>query len=290
MLYLIVMTAYPSSPVANATALVGQRIRRARAALSWSQEELAHAVGRNQATISNWESGRRSLDIDDLVALAEALGVEVSFFFEDDRIRQPRRVLLRAQGALRALDDWADAVEVFEEQIIEADLEPLARNIRVKSDTPVRASEELLAQGRITQPPVAIDALARECGVQVCEAELPGQVSGVLLFVDQHVVIGFNNAHPEVRQRFTIAHELGHYLLSHHDHFHIDLSDAHGNPPGYNWQDERAANDFAAAALMPSEMVTHYFEKDRGLEKLAGRFKVSREAMGWRLVNLGLLA
>jgi Zn-dependent peptidase ImmA (M78 family) len=124
----------------------------------------------------------------------------------------------------------------------------------------------------------------------VCEAELPGQVSGVLLFVDQHVVIGFNNDHPEVRQRFTIAHELGHYLLSHHDHFHIDLSDAHGNPPGYNWQDERAANDFAAAALMPSEMVTHYFEKDRGLEKLAGRFKVSREAMGWRLVNLGLLA
>jgi RNA polymerase sigma factor (sigma-70 family) len=94
-----------------------------------------------------------------------------------------------------------------------------------------------------------------------------------------------------VRQRFTVAHELGHFLLSHHDHFHIDLSDqaTHGNPPGYNWQDERAANDFAAAVLMPSAMVVEYFESDRALEKLARRLKVSREAMGWRLVNLGLL-
>jgi Zn-dependent peptidase ImmA (M78 family)/DNA-binding XRE family transcriptional regulator len=290
MLYLFVMTDYLSMPAVNTASLVGKRIRRAREAAGWSQAHLAEEVGKNQATVSYWEKGRRSPDLEDLVDLATALGVEVSFFFEDDRIHQPRRVLLRAQGALRALDDWATAVEEFEEQIIDADLEPLERVIRIKSDTPVRASEELLAQGRATKPPVAIDDLARSCGVHVFEAELPGQVSGLLLFVDTHVVIGFNKAHPETRRRFTIAHELGHYLLSHHDHFHIDLSDAHGNPPGYNWQDERAANDFAAAALMPSAMVTNFFEKDHSLQRLADRFNVSREAMGWRLVNLGLLS
>lgn len=283
------MTAHVPWPVAaNATELVGARIRRARDAAGMTQGDLAEAIGRTQATVSYWEGGRRSLDIEDLVALATALDVEVSFFFEDDRIRQPRQLLLRAQGALRALDDWADAIEEFESQV--EDLEPLPRIIRVKSDTPVRASEELLAQGRVTQPPVPIDRLARECGVHVLPAALPDEVSGVLLFVDSNVVIGFNETHHLVRQRFTIAHELGHYILSHHDHFHIDLADAHGNPPGYNWQDERTANEFAAAALMPSEMVTRYYETDAGLEKLARRFKVSREAMGWRLVSLGLLA
>ena len=289
MLYRMSMTAHLPLPVANATALVGRRIRRAREAASLSQGQLAEAIDRNQATVSYWESGRRSPDIEDLVALADALDVEVSFFFEDDRIRQPRRVLLRAQGALKPLDDWADAIERFEEHVLE-DLEPLPRKIRIKSDTPVRASEELLAQGRVIEPPVPIDRLARDCGVHVVSAALPEEVSGVLLFVDSNVVIGFNEDHAPTRQRFTIAHEFGHYLLSHHDHFHIDLADAHGNPPGYNWQDERTANDFAAAALMPAGVVTELYETTPSVERLAKKFKVSREAMGWRLVNLGLLA
>ena len=283
------MTAYPPLPVADATALVGRRIRRAREAAGFSQGQLAQEIETTQATISYWESGRRSPDIEDLVSLADALGVEVSYFFEDARIGQPRRVLLRAQGALRPLDDWADTIEEFEAQVLE-DLEPLPRKIRIKSDTPVRASEELLAQGQVIEPPVRIDRLAQACGVHVFPAALPGEVSGVLLFVDSNVVIGFNEDHAETRQRFTIAHELGHFLLSHHDHFHIDLGDAHGNPPGYNWQDERAANDFAAAALMPAPMVTELYQTIPSVERLARKFKVSREAMGWRLVNLGLLS
>jgi Zn-dependent peptidase ImmA (M78 family)/DNA-binding XRE family transcriptional regulator len=252
-----------------------------------SQGEVAEAIGRNQATVSYWESGRRTPDIEDLVSLADALDVDVSFFFEDDRIRQPRRVILRAQGALKPLTDWAEAIERIEETALQ--LEPLPRAIRVKSDTPVRASEELLAQGRVVTPPIPIDRLATQCGVHVLKAELPTEVSGVLL-VGSNVVIGVNKGHQPTRQRFTTAHELGHYLLSHHDHFHIDLSEADGDPPGYNGQDERAANDFAAAALMPAPMVTELYQDNDSIERLARRFKVSRAAMGWRLVNLGLLA
>jgi IrrE N-terminal-like domain len=50
-----------------------------------------------------------------------------------------------------------------------------------------------------------------------------------------------NDAQSEYRQRFTIGHELGHYLLYHHEHFHIDLGPnvQHGDPPGYDWQSER---------------------------------------------------
>ncbi|HTU78400.1 MAG TPA: ImmA/IrrE family metallo-endopeptidase [Solirubrobacteraceae bacterium] len=70
-------------------------------------------------------------------------------------------------------------------------------------------------------------------------------------------VIGINADHPETRQRFTMAHELGHYLLRHHeraeayeDRFHLDL--AENTPPGFDWRAERAANDFAADLLMPA--------------------------------------
>jgi transcriptional regulator with XRE-family HTH domain len=284
------MTTLTSTLAANVTALVGARIRRAREHAKLTQAELAAAINRQQTTISYWESGRRTPDIEDLLDLADALSVEISFFFEDDRIRQPRRVLLRAQSALLPLTDWAEAVEQFEAAVSDT-LPPLKREIRVRSDTPVRASAELLAQGRVTEPYVRINDLARKCGVHVLRAALPDEVSGVLLLLDSSAVIGFNENHPENRQRFTIAHELGHYLLSHHDHFHIDLRDqaTHGNPPGYNWQDERAANDFAAAALMPSAMVTSLYQQIPQLERLAKRFRVSREAMGWRLVDLGLL-
>jgi len=114
----------------------------------------------------------------------------------------------------------------------------------------------------------------------------------VILDLDNGAVIGINQDHPLVRQRFSIARELGHHLLEHHDHFHIDLSDAtgQGEPPGYNWFDERNANDFAAQVLMPAALVAAAFADDPNLNRLAKHFKVSREAMGWRLVNLGLLS
>jgi hypothetical protein len=58
------------------------------------------------------------------------------------------------------------------------------------------------------------------------------------LILDEGAVIGVNDVQSEYRQRFTIGHELGHYLLDHHERFHIDLGPhvQHGDPPGYDWQ------------------------------------------------------
>jgi Zn-dependent peptidase ImmA (M78 family) len=149
----------------------------------------------------------------------------------------------------------------------------------------------LLAQGRVTKPPVEVDELARLCGVHVLPAQLRDDISGILLDLESGPVIGYNAGHPPVRQRFSIAHELAHFVLAHHDHFHIDLSDAgsHGDPPGYDWRDERDANETAAQLLMPASPVIQAYDEESHLGRLASKFKVSREAMGWRLVNLELL-
>jgi Zn-dependent peptidase ImmA (M78 family) len=106
-------------------------------------------------------------------------------------------------------------------------------------------------------------------------------------------VIGVNQQHHANRKRFSLAHELGHYLLGHHqesrgyeDRFHIDA--AEGTAPGYDWRAERTANDFAAEILMPRKLISQVFRKTQDPSVLAETFEVSELAMGYRLMNLGL--
>ena len=58
-------------------------------------------------------------------------------------------------------------------------------------------------------------------------------------------------------------------------------------PPGYNWEQEREANYFAAELLMPADCLREDAPK-HSAARLAQRYKVSIEAMGFRLKNLGL--
>lgn len=115
-------------------------------------------------------------------------------------------------------------------------------------------------------------------------------LSGVLVELEGGAAIGYANQY-EPRRRFSIAHELGHHLLRHYDNFHIDpeRTASDGHPPGYDWRDERAANDFAAHLLMPAAWISERFKSPRDVPRLAGQFGVSQEAMRYRLVNLGLL-
>ena len=86
--------------------------------------------------------------------------------------------------------------------------------------------------------------------------------------------------------RRDLRREVGHYLLEHHDRFHIDVGDS--DDPGYDWQVERLANQFAAEILMPRELVSAHYQELQDAHQLADRFHVSELAMGFRLVNLGL--
>lgn len=88
-----------------------------------------------------------------------------------------------------------------------------------------------------------------------------------------------------VRIRFTVAHELGHHFLGHGDSQRDETFSALGIDPI-----EIAANQFAAALLMPETIVRHYVDRVGivDIETLAKRFGVSQQAMGFRLRNLAL--
>jgi Zn-dependent peptidase ImmA (M78 family) len=126
-------------------------------------------------------------------------------------------------------------------------------------------------------------------------------ISGVLVLNGSHSTIGVNQGHSEVRKRFTIAHELGHYVL-HKDQgsMFMDKVLFRKNSEEYSVRDgklEKEANYFAANILMPENIVKDYIEKndidfyeDLDIQKMAKAFGVSSSAMTYRLINLGVIA
>ncbi len=125
-----------------------------------------------------------------------------------------------------------------------------------------------------------------------------GDVSGFLLRKGGKPIIGVNATQHLNRQRFTIAHELGHFFLHEFDGIHLDKT-FHRNgisSLGVSSQ-EIEANTFAAELLMPDYMVKRELLAIRGdlitddaVSQLANHFGVSTQAMGIRLSNLGYVA
>ncbi len=250
----------------------------------FTQAELATRMGRTQTAISYWESGKRLPGLDDLIDLSVAVGQDVSYLLPPEQPRQPMSTILRAETARLASGELDIAVAAL---LDEAERRPLPdRQLTIRSNQPAHAANELIEAARVKGPPVDVGAVAELCGVLVLSRKLPEPLSGMILELEHGAVIGVNAIHAQVRQRFSIGHELGHHLLRHADRFHIDIDD--GAPLGQDYASERAANEFSAELLMPRRFVAPAFDHHPNPSLLARKFDVSELAMGYRLVNLGL--
>lgn len=140
--------------------------------------------------------------------------------------------------------------------------------------------------------PVDVAALAAMLDIPVKLKFLPEDVSGSLERTDDGgYLITVNAMHPETRQRFTIAHELGHYI-----HHRALIGDGVNDSRAYRTtrnaslfnpnigpRHETEANQFAASLLMPSEAVAALRASGMSVDEMARRLKVSRHAMSIRL-------
>lgn len=168
-----------------------------------------------------------------------------------------------------------------------------------------RIVEELLDRYQIKEPPVDVEKICEKHGLSVLRKDVES-ISGFIVRNDGKTVIGVNSSNVQVRQRFTIAHELGHYLLHspNTDDVHIDSGfevrfrdelSSQGTD-----RSEQEANFFAAELLMPQK----FLESDlknignldlvdgeflESLENLAQKYTVSRQSLLFRLTNLGVL-
>jgi len=161
---------------------------------------------------------------------------------------------------------------------------------------------KLLEENSVRRAPVPVEAIARAVGLDVRYAPTTDDVSGALIRNGKSAVIAVNSAQHENRQRFTIAHEIGHFILhkrtdQHFDEdFRIDYRNAVSSEA--TQRSEIEANGFAAALLMPVKFLQNDLlrvelgesDADQEIQTLAVRYKVSSRAMELRLLNLGFIS
>ena len=144
----------------------------------------------------------------------------------------------------------------------------------------------LLQSAGVSREPVSLRDVVSALNLEVvqttgepfqCEAALEPRGDG-------HRIV-LRGATGEHRRRFTIAHEIGHFVLHPRR-----LAPERGGGGNAAWQaQEREADQFAAELLMPEHLVREaVVTQGPDVDRLAGRFEVSRQAMQVRLRRLGL--
>lgn len=163
---------------------------------------------------------------------------------------------------------------------------------------PQTVAQRVLRKHSVVAPAIPVEEIAENEGVRVVYHDLEDDTSALLIRQDDTAVIVVNVRHHEHRQRFSIAHELGHYLLHKSEptvfvddlllHFRSEKTSRNFDPR------EAEANQFAACLLMPARFLREDLKDgpidagdDEGFGNLARRYKVSPQALAIRLERLG---
>jgi Zn-dependent peptidase ImmA (M78 family) len=161
--------------------------------------------------------------------------------------------------------------------------------------------DQLLQQHGITAPPVPVEKIVEALGLEVKRAPTEDDLSGFLYRDRQKKIatIGVNSTHHANRQRFTIGHELGHYLLHDQEGIHVDrrfeIKLRNAKSSEGTDDEEKEANLFSAELLMPNsfldsdiaKVVPVDLEDEESLTRLAVMYGVSTQALIFRLAYLG---
>ena len=166
-----------------------------------------------------------------------------------------------------------------------------------KSLSPVSTAREVLKVLQDAEKfclPIDVDFLCKYYEIRILyvdfssmENKIKKEIAGAIQKHDEKFTILVNDNDSEVRARFTIAHELGHY--------HLHMKDAPGKIITSFRRDqskrETQANQFAAELLMPRKLIEREYHKmvNPVSDTLAKKFNVSKPAMRIRLDNLGLM-
>lgn len=245
--------------------MFGERLKRARDASGLSQKALGERAGISAMAISKLERGKNNPTSKTLIALARALDTRTEYFFRPEtvtldgvdyrkRASTAKKLLKRIEAdVLDQAERFLELLELFPQRPLPhfkvpdslpecitsyAELEDLALTLRDAWD---------LGHGAI---PLLVDVFEDQ-GILVVTTDvdttqkfdgLAATVNGVPL-----VVIGAK--WPGDRQRFTLAHELGHLVLKGR------LSES--------LEEERACNHFAGAFLLPAPTIKHELSEHR---------------------------
>ena len=154
-------------------------------------------------------------------------------------------------------------------------------------------AEEILSTLGIKNIPIPVEDIVTRLNIRVSRGPSK-DFSGMLIRKNDAALIGINSNEAPVRQRFTIAHELGHFLIHPRKDAFVDYRIEHKRGVVKSTI-EREADMFAAALLMPRSLLEKDFVSvsnngftEEELKILAKKYQTSVDAMKFRLINLKL--
>lgn len=302
------MQEYVQGMLALTPDRIGRRIKWFREQRNLTQDELTQSLGFNdRQTLSAIEAGKRKLLPEELVALTQALEVEL------DDLVDPFKLVGEGGFNFRVEHAEPATVEAFAEQASSwiATYRELGRQAgiaqpclgqkleltRNSSFSDAAASAEALrAKWSLGDIPADTleDALDRELGTLVLYVDAPEGLSGAASHLPGLQTILVNRNEAPSRRAFDLAHELFHILTW--DAMPPARIEGREPRPTKGNRVEQLANNFAAALLMPESVVRDLWANRGGsdlsewLGANARSLRVSVTALQWRLVNLGLLS
>lgn len=262
---------------------LGQRLKSAREAIGFTQQQVADEVALTRVAISQIESGQRTVSSLELMRLSNLYGRDMASFVEEKPVEKDAlAVLFRAHPDLLQnhifYKSLRDAHELLREygnlqKLLELDQErnlpPVydygePKNVWEAIQMGEHAAEAERSRLRLGINPIRDMAeLVESQGIPVIEIRLDDQISGIFMVeAEIQLCIFINEVHldrAKARVAFTIAHEYGHILL---DRDKVSAISKISNDRDLF---EVRANAFAAAFLMPEEGVSQFLKNiDKG--------------------------
>jgi Zn-dependent peptidase ImmA (M78 family)/transcriptional regulator with XRE-family HTH domain len=299
----------PPSATDQFATQVGLRIKAAREAAKFTQEQLSKSLGFNdRQTLAAIEAGSRKVSAEELMRFMATLDRDLDFFTDPFRLVAEARFSFRAKGAgeggLEAFEEdagrwiafWRDQTRRRQENP-----SPLRQKLglteRSTFEEAQATGEQLVALWNLGDKPALRLAAAIEerLHMLVLAVDMPEGVSGAACQVSGADTILVNRQDPEGRRHFDLAHELFHVLTW--DAMPPERVDRE-QPKGYKVKRvEQLADNFAGALLMPRSLVEPSWQarEARGISlqdwfaAVTAQLHVSAPALINRVKALGLM-
>lgn len=251
--------------------MIGERLQRARKAAGFALRTLAAQADLSHTTLSKFENELQTPSSPQLIKLAKILGVRTEYFFRPEALTiegiEYRKKSSLSQKSLAKIqadiidqaERWHELLALYPHTPIKAFTLPAVLPPVIQS---VEAIEALAASVRqawqlgLQCIPDLIDTLEAQ-GIMVISSTVDSdqKFDGLAATINHIPVIVVGAQWAGDRQRFTLAHELGHLVLKNR------LGDA------LHAEEEMLCNHFAGAFLLPqSALIAHLGQKRQRLE------------------------
>ncbi|OGU75443.1 MAG: hypothetical protein A2V93_11975 [Ignavibacteria bacterium RBG_16_34_14] len=152
-------------------------------------------------------------------------------------------------------------------------------------------ARKVLKDHKITSIPTDLKKIFDKLGLQFIELDNPSDIDGAIIEIDGKPRIAvLNKAKSISRQRFTLAHELGHIFLSHNKRDFYEVVENESEVPDSPSEKAKPSKEieadvFASELLIPYQQLKKHHDRVNDLENISRLFQVSKDTMSIAIAN-----